>query len=54
MIPFYNKKKQLGCDYYLCSYPIGECAGLCNNHAPKTNKEKNAAEHTKNTKDNKK
>lgn len=47
MIPIYNPEKyfqktQSWCDYYLCSYPIGECAGMCDNYAPKTNKEENA------------
>jgi hypothetical protein len=52
MMPIYNQNKKQLCDYYLCSYPIGECAGICNNCAPKTNKEKNAASDSKHTKDN--
>lgn len=54
MIPIYNQNKPTACDYYLCSYPIGECAGVCNNHAPKTNKEENAANDSKPIEDNQK
>lgn len=52
MIPIYNQNKPVTCHYYLCSYPIGECAGMCDNHAPKTNKEKNAASNTELIEDN--